>query len=181
MRTCGHCDRSIAGKRAGAKWCSTSCRVMAARTRKQFPVEMRSVGRWVRFKLVPRANGKLAKVPVQLNGRNASSTDPATWASFQEASRSTVGDGLGWVLGNNIGCLDLDDCFDEKGRLSEFARSVIEDHQGQAVLIERSLSGKGIHVFVPMGQGAGTVRAGIEVYPPDSGRFIAVTGDILKV
>ena len=153
---------------------------MASRARKRFPPEMTGTDRWVRFKLARRGNGKLAKVPVQLNGRNASSTDPATWCSFHDASRSAVGDGLGWVLGAGIGCLDLDDCFGVEGRLSEFAQSVIEEHQGQAILIERSLSGKGVHIFVPMEQGAGAVRAGIEVYPPDSGRFIAVTGDRLR-
>ena len=141
---------------------------------------MTSVNRWVRFKLAPRGNGKLAKVPIQLNGRNASSTDPATWGSFHDASRSSVGDGLGWVIGAGIGCLDLDDCFDDAGRLSEFAQSVIEEHCPAAILIEKSLSGKGVHIFMPMSPGAGTRRDEIETYPPDSGRFIAVTGDRLR-
>lgn len=180
MRECGHCGKSIAGKRAGAKWCSTSCRVMAGRTRKRFPAEMTSVDRWVRHKLVPRKNGKLTKVPIQLDGRNASSTDSATWTTFVAAQASSVGDGLGWVLGNGIGCIDLDSCFDDDGRLSDFARSVIDEHRDRAVLIERSLSGEGVHIFLPMERGAGTVRAGIEVYPPDSGRFIAVTGERLR-
>lgn len=177
MRKCGHCGKSIAGKRSDAKWCSTSCRVMASRARKRFPAEMTSADRWVRYKLAPRKNGKLAKVPIQLDGRNASSTDSATWTSFKAAQASSVGDGLGWVLGNGIGCLDLDDCFDDAGRLSGFAQSVLDQHRAEAILVEKSQSGKGLHIFLPMPQGAGSRREGIEVYPPDSGRFIAVTGD----
>lgn len=180
MRECGHCGKSIAGKRADAKWCSVSCRVMAGRARKRFPAEMTSADRWVRYKLAPRKNGKLAKVPIQLDGRNASSTDSTTWTSFKAVQASSVGDGLGWVLGNGIGCLDLDDCFDDAGRLSPLALSVVSEHRDRAVLIERSLSGRGVHIFVPMEAGAGMVRAGIEVYPPDSGRFIAVTGDRVR-
>ena len=179
MRECGYCGKSIAGKRAGAKWCSTSCRVMAGRARKRFPDEMTSADRWVRYKLVPRKNGKLTKVPIQLDGRNASSTDSATWTSFKAAQASSVGDGLGWVLGNGIGCLDLDQCLVD-GVLVGWAREIVEEHRDRAVLIERSLSGEGVHIFLPMERGAGTVRAGIEVYPPDSGRFIAVTGERLR-
>ena len=177
MRTCGHCGKSIEGKRANATWCSASCRVMGARARKRLPAEMTDSPRWVRFALRPRKNGKLAKVPIQLNGQNASSTNPATWSTYEATKASTVGDGLGWVLGDGIGCLDLDNCFDENGALSEFARSVIVEHEQEAVLIERSLSGRGVHIFVPMAPGPGRVSPGMEVYPPDSGRFIAVTGD----
>lgn len=183
MRECGHCGKSIAGKRAGAKWCSTSCRVMAARARKRFPVEMISADCWVRFKLVPRKNGKLAKVPIQLDGRNASSTDSATWTSFKAAQASSVGDGLGWVLGNGIGCLDLDQCL-VGGVLAGWAREVVEEHKEAALLIEVSPSGSGVHIFLPMEPGKGSVvRDGrnIEVYPPDSGRYICVTGNRLQM
>lgn len=154
---------------------------MGARARKALPVEMTSSPRWVRFALRPRKNGKLAKVPVQLNGQNASSTNPDTWSTFEAVRASSVGDGLGWVLGDGIGCLDLDNCFDENGALSDFARAVITCHEQEAVLIERSLSGRGVHVFLPMAPGAGTRSEEIEVYPPDSGRFIAVTGDRLRI
>ena len=176
MRTCGHCGKSVEGKRANATWCSASCRVMGARARKSFPVEMRSVPSWVRFRLAPRGNGKLAKVPIQTSGRNASTTNPATWNSFLAVSRATVGDGLGWVLSNGIGCIDLDDCI-EDGVLSEFGRGLVDHYRGEAILIERSLSGRGVHIFLPMEPGPGHVLPGMEIYPPDSGRFIALTGD----
>ena len=180
MKVCEVCGRSVAGKSGRGlkvRFCSGACRQKAYRARKRFPAEMASADRWVRYKLTSRKNGKLAKVPIQLNGSNASSTDSATWTSFKAAQASSVGDGLGWVLGNGIGCLDLDECFDGAGRLSDFAQSVLDQHRAEAILVEKSQSGRGLHIFLPMSQGAGSRRTNIEIYPPGSGRFIAVTGD----
>lgn len=176
MRACGYCGKSIAGKRANAKWCSTSCRVMGARERHSLPAVMRETSSWVRYRLVLRGNGKLAKIPTRVDGKNASTTDHATWTSYTAVSRSTVGDGIGWVLSNRIGCIDLDDCITD-GVISDFAQSMINQYRSEAILIERSLSGKGIHIFLLMEPGPGHVLPGMEIYPPDSGRFIAVTGD----
>lgn len=139
---------------------------------------MRDCPSWVRFKLVPRGD-KVTKVPIQLNGRNASSTNPATWAPYHAVRSSTVGDGFGWVLRAGIGCIDLDDCF-SGGRLKPWAAEILEKYRRRALLVERSLSGKGIHIFLRMKPGAGRrIRDGrnIEVYPPSSGRFIAMTLD----
>ena len=179
MKKCGHCGRSIAGKRAGAKWCSTSCRVMAARARKRFPVEMTSTDRWVSWKPVLRGE-RWTKVPVTVDGRPASTRGASTWTSFDNVKTLTR---KGWVLGAGIGCLDLDKCLVD-GVLADWARKVVEEHMDEALLIEVSPSGTGVHVFLPMGTGKGNViRDGrnIEVYPPDSGRYICVTGNRLQI
>lgn len=177
MKVCACCGRVMGGARSDKRACSPRCKKALQRARKRFPSEMTAVDRWVRYRLEPRKAGKLAKIPIQLNGRNASSTNPATWTSFKEASAATTGDGIGWVLGNGIGCIDLDDCYDSAGQLSPFAEAVIAEHRAEAILIERSVSGRGVHIFTPMAPGAGTRRDTIEIYPPDSGRFIALTGD----
>ena len=91
--------------------------------RRELPAEMRERDRWVRWKLQPRG-GATTKVPLTLAGRMASSTDPATWSSHASARRSKVGDGLGFVLGDGIGCIDLDGC-SRKGVVSEFAQKVL--------------------------------------------------------
>lgn len=173
----------MGGARSDKRACSPRCKKALQRARKRFPSEMTAVDRWVRYRLEPRKAGKLAKIPIQLNGRNASSTDSGTWASFKAAQASTVGDGLGWVLGNGIGCLDLDQCLVD-GVFAGWAREVVEEHKEAALLIEVSPSGTGVHVFLPMGPGKGSViRDGrnIEVYPPDSGRYICVTGNRLQM
>lgn len=154
---------------------------MASRARKAtaIPAVMRDADRWVSWKPVSRG-GRWTKMPIQTNGRAASSRDEQTWTDYgsvQALKRK------GWVLGAGIGCIDLDGCLID-GVLAGWAREVIEAHREAAVLVEVSPSGNGVHIFLPMEPGKGTViRDGrsIEVYPPESGRYICVTGKVLKV
>ncbi|WP_406711001.1 hypothetical protein QEV68_10575 [Trueperella pyogenes] len=129
--------------------------------------------RWVAWKPFKRASG-WSKMPIQGDGRPASSTDPATWASYKSLAGWSR---RGWVLGEGVGCIDLDDCL-HNGRLDVWARDVLEEYRDRAVWVEVSPSGAGIHIFTPMETGCGRViRDGrnIEIYPPESGRFICVT------
>lgn len=138
---------------------------------------MRRSARWVLWRNEQR-RGVAAKMPLQLNGRRASSTDPRTWTNFRAARASDRGDGIGWILGDGIGCIDLDHCLDGD-ELAPWAAEIIDQNRRRAILIEVSQSGTGVHIFLPMRTGRGSkIRDGrnIEVYPPDSGRYIAVTG-----
>lgn len=174
MRTCAHCGININGKRAGARYCSTSCRVMGNRAPK-LPNVMTGSARWVTWEPVERREGT-GKRPTRVDGRPASVTDPTTWATYEEVAQCAR---KGWVLGNGVGCIDLDHCLNEAGIPAGWARAVLEEHRAEAVWVEISPSGRGLHVFVPMGAGPGRViRDGrnIEVYPPGSGRFVCVTG-----
>lgn len=135
---------------------------------------MTSVDRWVSW--VPSRRGaRWTKIPTQVNGVYASSTDPATWTAFENVKGL---DRKGFVLGNGVGCIDLDKCLKD-GSLADWAQAVVDEYRERAILVEVSPSGTGVHIFLPMEQGSGTViRDGrnIEVYPPDSGRYICVTG-----
>ena len=79
---------------------------------------------------------------------------------------------MGFVLGDGIGCIDLDGCLDEKGRPSEFAQKVLA--ACPATFIEVSQSGRGLHIFGLLPEAPGRAREGVEVY--SAGRFIAMTG-----
>ncbi len=178
MRTCAHCGINIEGKRANARYCSTSCRVMGNR-RPPLPQAMTRQDRWVLWKPFKR-RGTWSKLPIQLDGAPASSTDPGTWVAFAQVRGELR---KGFVLGGGIGCIDLDECITD-GVIAPWAQKVIAEHVASAVWIEVSPSGNGVHIFTPMGPGSGRViRDGerkIEIYPPDSGRFICVTGVPLK-
>lgn len=123
----------------------------------------------MRFRLKPRA-GKMTKVPAQANGRNGSSTDPSTWTTYSEASTSTVGAGLGFALGDGIGCLDLDGCVSPDGTVSELAQRVLALNPD--AWVELSVSGTGLHVWGLMDERPGRVLPGLEIY--SQGRFIAL-------
>lgn len=167
-RACGYCGASLRLLRADARFCSAKCRVYSSR-RPKFPAAMTSRARWVRR--------SADKIPLTGAGRYASSTKPGTWASFDHASSSSAGVGLGFVLGDGIGCWDFDHCIVD-GELAVWAADAIAAIAEPVIFAEVSQSGTGVHVFVEAPEGPGRViRDGercIEFY--SSGRYIAVTG-----
>lgn len=177
-RRCSECSGEMPiGLRRDARFCSGACRVRAhrRRTAETFPVEMRERDRWMRYRLVPRGD-KVTKVPTQVDGRQASSTASRTWSSFVEAKASEVGAGMGFALGDGIGCIDLDGAI-EAGRVKGWAQEVLDLVPG--TFVEVSQSGRGLHIFGLLPEGPGRNRRlsgeeGIEFY--SAGRFIAVTG-----
>lgn len=163
-------------KRADAVVCSTRCRVRAHR-KPSLPAELISRARWVRWKSVRRA-GKLTKMPVDLAGLPASSTDPATWCSYDAARRSGVGDGLGFVVnGDGLACVDLDGVIVDGAldpRAARFLASL------DVLYLEVSPSGSGIHAWLfggsPDGRKVFSLEDGLKVEWYSDKRFLTVTG-----
>lgn len=124
-------------------------------------------------------NGRPTKLPLDLAGRAASSTDPSTWSTFDEAVRSDVGDGLGVVLleGDDIVCVDLDHCLVDGAPLPALRRLL---ERLPATWCEVSPSGDGVHVFGRsrrLKRGRRTVTLdGLSVEAYNAGRYITVTG-----
>lgn len=122
------------------KFCSNGCKQLAYRKRKaarDLPLgEFRSQRRWT------RAAGKR---PIAPDGWSASSTNPATWSEFDEVQQG-AGDGLGVMLGQGLGCYDLDKCLDEDV-VAPWAREYIAGIEEEVVFVERSVSGRGLHLF----------------------------------
>ena len=113
-----------------------------------------------------------------IDGSPASSTNPATWASFAEV-QSGAGDGFGVVLdGSGLGCYDFDNCFDD-GVVKPAVRDFIAGIAYPIVYVERSMSGNGLHVFVEAEKQRGFRRDGVEFY--SWGRFIRMTLDSFKL
>ena len=169
MLSCQQCSAYIEIKHGRRpKFCSGKCRQRAHRERRSQIERLKSlsVGRWV------RADDKR---PVMVDGSAASSTNPATWASFAEVQKSNAGDGFGVVLdGSGLGCFDFDNCFDG-GVLKPAVRDFIAGIAYPIVYVERSVSGNGLHVFVEAEKQRGFRRDGVEFY--SWGRFIRTTLD----
>lgn len=167
---CKECGLAIAstGSRGPVKrYCSQRCQKRAYRRRKQehqFPTVMTSARRWV------RADGKR---PITIHGKPASSTDPTTWSTLNEVKRSTAGDGYGFMLGEGIGCYDLDNAL-SAGQLKPWARAVLAGITEPVIYGERSVSGCGLHIYVEAVEVRGTRRScgdgSVEKY--SFGRFI---------
>ena len=152
------------------RYCSNACRQRAYRRRQRTthtPQRLTALSRWT------RAAGKR---PIQTTGKAASSTDPTTWSTYAEVQNSTAGDGYGFMLGDGVVCIDLDNAL-EDGKPTPTAQAVLDATEG--AWAEVSTSGAGIHIF-----GAGFERAGRRLVSADGtgveiytrGRFIRMTG-----
>ena len=162
--------------REDARTCSARCRKRVSRRR--LPAELTARDRWVRWKHVKRA-GRLTKMPIGLSGLPASSTDPVTWCSYDDARKSDKGDGLGFVLnGDGIACVDLDGVLVDgvlDPRAARFLASL------DAFYVEVSSSGSGIHAWVfggsPNGGCVFSLEDGLKVEWYSDGRYLTVTGE----
>lgn len=169
MRECGWCGRNIVNKNRHARYCSSKCRVYAHRS--PVPAELIQRDRWVRYATNKR--------PLTTMGQAASSTNPSTWASYADAKASTAGVGLGFVLGDGIGCIDLDNCITD-GEITPEAANFISDYPQHH--IEISPSGNGLHIWGTADEAAGSVKTidGVSVERYSQGRYITVTGNIYQ-
>jgi len=136
------------------------------------------------------AKGKPTKIPYRADGRGkASSTNPATWATFDAARaayESSGGrfSGIGFVFtaDDPYFGVDLDDCIGDDGKVSAEAQAIIDTAQ---TYCEVSPSGRGVKMILrvadksrlPHGSTLDVNSPGlrrIEVYP--HGRYFALTG-----
>lgn len=152
------------------------------------PPEMQARRQWVLWGVGKNLDAKAVKIPRQAKnptGPNASSTNPQTWASFQEAHAwYQIGDarGIGYEVtpADGLVAVDFDHCLDADGKLLPPFDGWIKALPGYW---ELSQSGHGLHGFV-----CGTLPAGckhkahikadsdqaVELYTNE--RYIAVTG-----
>lgn len=84
------------------------------------------------------------------------------------AVQSGAGDGFGVMLGDGLGCWDLDKCIDGDV-LAPWARDVLVGIEAP-LFVEVSMSGTGLHVFVESPEGPGRRCGGVEFY--SRARFI---------
>ena len=117
------------------------------------PLELRKVPRWVMWSFVEVGDGdnkRWAKMPLQITGRSASSTNPATWTDFlvvEQAYLTHKFDGVGFVFSHDddlVG-IDLDDCYDISiGFTNPDMQALANKVQGY---MEVSPSGTGVKIF----------------------------------
>jgi putative DNA primase/helicase len=155
------------------------------------PRELRELPQWVGWRR-ERRNGKWTKAPYQAarparRARRASTTDPATWSSFEEARaafETGAGDGIGFVFtaDDPYAGVDLDDCFDELGRFDPAGAAIVRRLDSYT---ELSPSGRGVHVIVRGRLDGSRHRTGetpwrgkLEVY--DQTRFFTISGQRLS-
>ncbi|MEU1071930.1 MULTISPECIES: bifunctional DNA primase/polymerase [unclassified Streptomyces] len=180
---CEHCGGRLPAKaRSIARFCSSACRQAAYRRRRRaeqervvgeqmarVPMELTGRARWVRY--------SSKKVPLRIDGRFASVSDPSTWSDFAAVARSSVGEGFGFALtsSDRIVVVDLDHAV-EGGRLLPWAQRIVGSLP--PTYMERGRSGTGVHLWfrgeVPAGRRIRRAGLAVEVY---SDRRYMIVGD----
>ena len=140
------------------------------------PRVLRDRPSWVTWR-AERQGGRMVKPPYSpRTGHRASCSNPATWASFEEALAALeegTYDGIGFQLTPPFVGIDLDACRDpETGIIGAPARTIIEDIKSYT---EVSPSGRGVHIIATGELPPGRRRVkGVELYDRD--RYFTVTG-----
>ena len=147
------------------------------------PASLAEYDRWVLWRYEAR-HGKRAKVPYQIIGRPADTTNPATWTTFEEGLNTWRRnphryEGLGYVFTSADGMagIDLDNSLNEQGDVKGWACGLVERFAD--TYTEISPSSKGLKIWargslpanlpgVTLGDGA------VELYCHS--RYFAVTG-----
>ena len=156
---------------------------------KNTPQCLRILPQWLVWRN-EEVQGRLTKVPYDAKtGRKASSTDRATWTTFEQAVECYAGsdhyDGIGFVFtAEDPFCgIDLDDCVDEDTNVAPWAQAIMAQFRSYA---EISPSGTGVKIFL-RGRKPGFAPCAKKDIDPDGfgelelydkARYFAVTGDL---
>ena len=146
---------------------------------------LKGVKQWVCWsEWVDPNRNKRRKVPMNpFTGRAASSTDPKTWGTYEDAKRCFLSNtnkfkGLGFVFTKESGIvgIDLDDCLDENGEIKHDVRWIVETLDSYT---ELSPSEKGLHILLH-GRIPGCIKRekeGVEIY--NEKRYFTITGKMI--
>lgn len=149
------------------------------------PGELIERDQWIVWEPEVNPRGKLDKIPYDpRTDRHASTTDPKTWATFDEAwaayQMNVRWGGIGYVFSDDdpYAGVDLDDCRDpDTGKATtDSAREIVKSLNSYA---EASPSGTGVKIIVRANLDRARVdhEQGIEIY--GRARFFTVTGHVL--
>lgn len=152
-----------------------------------FPNELTALPQWVVWRLEqnPDPTKKPLKVPYRPHEphRRASSKDPFTWGSYEQAVQVALSPeygftGIGFVLSENdpYCCIDLDESGDSVERMA-LHQDIVKRFN---CYTEVSYSGNGVHIWTKSDNQAGNKDPinKIEIYTQE--RFIVMTGNQLR-
>jgi len=151
------------------------------------PATLKKVPRWVMWSFVEVGEGenkRWSKMPLQTNGRPASSTNPDTWTDFltaEDAYQSNKFSGIGFVFSkdDDLVGIDLDDCYSvEEG---VFINAAMQQLATQIDgYMEISPSGTGVKIFTRSAPFASHADHDIGFEAYSTGRFFTVTGNYIS-
>lgn len=154
--------------------------------KRHYPESLKDLPIWALWRLERDKKNHLTKVPYspKYYGR-ASSTNPSTWGTFNQAvqmckSRPNFFNGISLIISKEFGLvfIDIDHCIDPEGNWSDIARDIVRVFQNS--FIELSQSGTGIHIITKGSIPKSFKNSKINVEMYNDKRFCALTGHVLS-
>lgn len=145
---------------------------------------MKKLSQWVLWKKEKRA-GEFTKIPYQINGLPASSTNPDTWSTYDEVKKlSSNFSGIGFVVTKESGYIfiDFDHCLNDKQEITN--PLFLNLYNKAKTYTEISPSGDGLHLFFYIDEkfeieaNRSKKCPGFEIY--NHGRYATFTENIYK-
>jgi hypothetical protein len=97
------------------------------------PRELRKLKNWM------YCNEEI-NAPANAAGKVCSYRDQNNWCEYNQNTKI-------FVIQNNYTCIDFDGCLDQNGKILPWAKEFVEPFLGKGFYVERSRSGKGLHVI----------------------------------
>jgi hypothetical protein len=161
------------------------------------PNDLKNLKQWVNWSFVHNGN-KWTKPPKKVGTfSNASCNMPLQWAVFSDALNwykkkksnnvvKTYTSGIHYIEGicgvgfqltesDDFIAIDIDDCFNQKDKLKDYALEIVERLESYT---EISPSGKGLHIFLKENKcfkGHKNPKFDVEIY--SKGRYMTITGN----
>lgn len=151
------------------------------------PKSLKALDRWIlwRYTLLPKSKTWTKTPHSARSGRKIDATKHSNGVTFMEAMRALRDskdefDGVGFLLGQGIGGIDVDDCIDENGNFNEHGAAISK--MFRATYAEVSPSGRGFKLLVDIGDdevlaGLGKNNGETEIYGGQ--RYFTITGNPL--
>ncbi len=133
--------------------------------------------RWVNYRMEERG-GRTTKVPYSIDGRMASSTEPADWSTYAAARKASDRVGIVFTPGMALLGVDIDKCL-TGNKITHEQKEIIADLILEAdTYTEVSPSGEGLHIMLALSSPlalSSNRKAPFEAYT--SGRYFTYTGN----
>jgi hypothetical protein len=162
------------------------CAIEVALNVNGIPEELKSCPQWIVWKAKSSKNrpGKMDKIPYQVTGNLASTTNPETWTTFDKAleayqSGKEEYQGVGFVFTEEtpFSGVDIDSCIKDS-KIDTYAKELLVE---LASYTEISPSGKGLHIIAKgkkPGNRSRKAGSNVEIY--STARFFTITGNVLE-
>ncbi len=134
-----------------------------------------SDARWVNWRL-QTLKGKKTKIPYDINGKKASSTDPSAWSTYADTKAANENVGIVFKPDQLLLGIDVDHIVEKDGKLPKNIQKFVKEAN---TYTELSPSHTGLHLFIALTEPLkleAHKHAPFELYT--SGRYFTVTENI---